>query len=405
MAIDSIYKFGPQDVGTSSSPTFAGITLSGLTASLLVQTDGAKALASVSDLTSWIAGTTNQVTVTDDSDGTVTLSTPQNIHTGASPTFADMTLSSPSNIYSLSHDSFADFVAAEHLSLPNTVVNVLSDGDFGSKDITTTGDASVDEMTLVSQSLANYIFGSRANQTLWLQGQRSGLGTIFEFFNKDGDATDDSYISIYGRGTPTQTTNREQLQLRYYSGSRFQISTIKLGSGTARPLVIQVEGATDQIRLNTNGDVLMVGTYDDIVGEERRDLFIDTTGKLGYVSSSQRYKKNIRDLDNSSSIYNLRPVKFDRKDGSAVDEVGLIAEEVELVMPELVSYQRNVIEKVEKIDKDTEEEIKTIDRIETTRIPETVSYSQLIVPMLKELQELNIIVNTLKSDLLLAGVL
>lgn len=40
----------------------------------------------------WIAGTTNQITVTDDGDDTVTLSLPQNIHTGASPTFAGLIL-------------------------------------------------------------------------------------------------------------------------------------------------------------------------------------------------------------------------------------------------------------------------------------------------------------------------
>ena len=83
----------PQSIGTGSSPEFVGLTLSGLTASRLIATDGVKALESVAALTSWMAGTANQITVTDDGDGTVTLSTPQNIHTGASPEFAGLTLS------------------------------------------------------------------------------------------------------------------------------------------------------------------------------------------------------------------------------------------------------------------------------------------------------------------------
>ncbi|NIT61562.1 MAG: hypothetical protein GWN67_20480, partial [Phycisphaerae bacterium] len=74
-------------LGASSKPTYAGLTLTGLTASSLVSTDSSKALASVTDLTTWIAGTTNRVTVADDGDGTITLSAPQDIHTGASPTF------------------------------------------------------------------------------------------------------------------------------------------------------------------------------------------------------------------------------------------------------------------------------------------------------------------------------
>ena len=61
-----------------------------LTASRLVSTGAQKQLTSVSDLTNWVAGTANQITVTDDTDGTITLSTPQDIHTGASPEFAQL---------------------------------------------------------------------------------------------------------------------------------------------------------------------------------------------------------------------------------------------------------------------------------------------------------------------------
>jgi len=67
------------------------ITVNQLTASRLLSTDGSKALVS-SDLVFWVAGTTNQVTVTDDGDGTITLSGPQDIHTGATPTFAGLTV-------------------------------------------------------------------------------------------------------------------------------------------------------------------------------------------------------------------------------------------------------------------------------------------------------------------------
>ena len=57
-----------------------------------MSTDASKALTSVTSLTSWIAGTTNRVTVADDGDGTVTLSAPQDTHTAAEPTFAGLNL-------------------------------------------------------------------------------------------------------------------------------------------------------------------------------------------------------------------------------------------------------------------------------------------------------------------------
>lgn len=62
-----------QDVTSDGNPTFAGATLSGLTATRLVSSDGSKVLTST-DLTSWIAGTAGEVSVADDGDGTATLS-------------------------------------------------------------------------------------------------------------------------------------------------------------------------------------------------------------------------------------------------------------------------------------------------------------------------------------------
>lgn len=82
----------PQNVHTAASPTFASATLTGLLASRLMATSAGNAAVSVSDLTSWIAGTANRVTVANDGDGTVTLSGPQDLHTAATPTFEDLTL-------------------------------------------------------------------------------------------------------------------------------------------------------------------------------------------------------------------------------------------------------------------------------------------------------------------------
>jgi hypothetical protein len=71
-------------IGESASLPYA--TLSGATASRLLATDENKATVSA-NLASWVAGTSNQVTVTDDTDGTITLSLPQDLHTSAVPTF------------------------------------------------------------------------------------------------------------------------------------------------------------------------------------------------------------------------------------------------------------------------------------------------------------------------------
>ena len=220
-----IRKLASLKLGPTASPTFAGLTLTGLTAARLMATDGSKGLASV-DLISWVAGTTDEINIADDGDGTITigiadplivgkggtglatltdhgillgsgtgavtplaaatdgqlpigstgadpvlanltgtanrvtvtnaagsitLSGPQDIHTGASPTFTDLTLSAPSNIYALSHDSFADFVADEHF-LQTAITKVSTALSTGLLKVTTGTGA----LSVITDSSANW---------------------------------------------------------------------------------------------------------------------------------------------------------------------------------------------------------------------------------------------------------
>lgn len=69
----AIAKIGSIKLGPTASPTFAGLTLTGLTASRLVSTNATKGLVSATPLSSWVAGTANEVDVADDGDGTVTI--------------------------------------------------------------------------------------------------------------------------------------------------------------------------------------------------------------------------------------------------------------------------------------------------------------------------------------------
>ncbi len=111
------------------------------------------------------------------------------------------------------------------------------------------------------------------------------------------------------------------------------------------------------------GDISMPAVYYDVVGSTYRNLYIDNTGRIGYLSSSRRYKKKIRSMEDPQWLYQLHPVNFVYKhDENGQKQYGLIAEEVEKVNPLFVSYN------------------------EKGQV-ETVSYSKLITPMLKALQE------------------
>jgi len=67
-------------------------------------------------------------------------------------------------------------------------------------------------------------------------------------------------------------------------------------------------------------------------------VLIDAAGQLGTVSSSRRFKNEIKPMDQTSeSILALKPVTFHYKsDATSTPQFGLIAEEVAEVNPDLV---------------------------------------------------------------------
>jgi hypothetical protein len=72
-------------------------------------------------------------------------------------------------------------------------------------------------------------------------------------------------------------------------------------------------------------------------------VMIDSSGQLGTVSSSRRFKEDIEDMGAAShDLMRLRPVTFRYKqpfaDGSKPIQYGLIAEEVAEVYPDLVAH-------------------------------------------------------------------
>lgn len=68
----------------------------GLVADRILQTNPNNEITSVTDLTAFVLGTTNQFIVTDNGNGTLTGSLPQDIHTGATPQFVGLLLTGAS---------------------------------------------------------------------------------------------------------------------------------------------------------------------------------------------------------------------------------------------------------------------------------------------------------------------
>ena len=153
------------------------------------------------------------------------------------------------------------------------------------------------------------------------------------------------------------------------------------GSKSYQPLNL-VNGGAIYTQVNSDGTVYMPGVYDDTVGATNRDLYIDNTGKLGYLSSTRKSKTNIEPIADSSWLMQLEPVSFNRRirasNGIYTDqthktkEFGLIADDVAQVKPELCFNDDfgNLA---------------------------GIHYEQLIAPMLKEIQNLRAEVEALKA--------
>lgn len=146
----------------------------------------------------------------------------------------------------------------------------------------------------------------------------------------------------------------------------------------------------DKLKITTAGAVYLPGVYDDSHGGTGRAMYIQSDGQLTCDTSARRFKENIKDLSDTSWIYELLPREADWKNSNIKADPTLIAEEVELINPKLVSYKpeyRYESHKATGPDGEDETESETTE-ITETNIPDGVHYYKLIVPMLKEIQKL-----------------
>jgi hypothetical protein len=107
------------------------------------------------------------------------------------------------------------------------------------------------------------------------------------------------------------------------AGSGAESDTIRIGSTHTRAFIAGIRGAT-----TANAAV---------------PVLIDTAGQLGTMSSSARFKNDIKPMDKASdSLLGLKPVTFHYKsDARETPQFGLIAEEVAEVNPDLVVRDEN----------------------------------------------------------------
>jgi len=151
-------------------------------------------------------------------------------------------------------------------------------------------------------------------------------------------ATNGSQNTVVGFGAGYYlTTGTNNLLLGYYAGYAHQTGDNNIYVGNSGG-----PAETNVIRVGTAG--LQTATY--VAGIQGATVaggaavYVNGNGQLGTLTSSARFKQDIRNMDDASEVLlSLRPVTFRYKpelDARGIPQFGLVAEEVDQVDPALV---------------------------------------------------------------------
>jgi len=110
---------------------------------------------------------------------------------------------------------------------------------------------------------------------------------------------------------------------------------------------VGVAAESGTIRIGTKGSqsATFIAGINGITASSGVAVYITSSGRLGTLTSSRRFKKDIHTMGTASDrLMQLRPVTFRYKqaaeDGTYPLQYGLIAEEVAKVFPDLVQYDK-----------------------------------------------------------------
>src|SRR6266403_478312 len=173
------------------------------------------------------------------------------------------------------------------------------------------------------------------NNTTGSNNTATGLNALLN--NTIGeDNTADGWQSLFSNVTGDHNTANGYLALANSTG----IGNTAFGAGAG----FNVTTANSVICIGAEGanvsNSCFIGNIRGITTVNNDGLFvvIDSAGQLGTMSSSRKFKKEIKPMDNASeAILALKPVRFHYKsDKTNRPEFGLIAEDVAEVNPDLV---------------------------------------------------------------------
>jgi trimeric autotransporter adhesin len=161
--------------------------------------------------------------------------------------------------------------------------------------------------------------------------------------NALGNSTDDFNTAVGSSALARNTTGTQNTALGVFAGRALTTgdNNIDIGAG-----VEGVAGESDTIRIgNGRATATFIRGISGATAAGGAAVFVNSSGHLGTLTSSARFKDEIKPMGNASeAILALRPVSFRYKkeiDPQGIPQFGLVAEEVEKVNPDLVIREAN----------------------------------------------------------------
>ena len=203
------------------------------------------------------------------------------------------------------------------------------------------------------------LYRNTTNATLGAQGEENtadGAAALFSntigYFNtatgfdalyKNTSGSQNTAAGVYALSNNTTGANNVAVGINAGLNLTTGSNHIVIGAG-----VLGAAGDANKIRIgkSTHTATYIGGVYNKTVASGTGvAVRVDSTGKLGTVLSSARYKDAIKPMDKASeAIHRLEPVSFRYKqelDPAGVTQFGLIAEQVEKVNPDLVVHDED----------------------------------------------------------------
>jgi hypothetical protein len=237
------------------------------------------------------------------------------------------------------------------------------------------------------------IVGS-SGATLGVSTSSSGSSILYGRLAMYSTAASNSYIEYGGEIRSYSGAGIDYSDLRFYtaggsaSTERMRITSggvvVNQGgvydTGTSNPWIAR-QGGNNRIIADATGYVYMPfltsgSGIDDLGWWASSGSSWTYNGMLMRISSSARYKKNIRDLElDTSKIFDLRTISFENNELTATEDMtsfGLLAEDVAEKIPMLATYNEE-------------------------GQPEGVQYKMLAVLLLEEMKKMRAEIDSLKT--------